>query len=90
VDYDQNCRALTDADVSLALDRLGANPEGDPGGDALARRIQRDLRLLLSVNDYSRQDVRAAIRKITRSVARHTRLAGPSGYLTFIQQYVRP
>jgi|SRR6266545_3471713 len=79
---------LTDAKVLLALERLAMSPETDPAGDALVRHLQYELRLLLSLKDYSRQDVRAALRKIAKSVARHTRLAGPDGYLTFIRDHV--
>jgi hypothetical protein len=85
---DQTHARLTDAGVTLTLERLAMNPEGDPGADDLARRLQLELRLQLSLNNYSRQEVRSAIRKIGKSVARHTRLAGPRGYLTFIRQYV--
>ena len=77
---------LTDATVLLALDRLGMEPECEPRGDELIRHLQLELRLLLSLKDYSRQEVRAAIRKIAKSVARHTRLAGPRGYLSFIRE----
>jgi hypothetical protein len=90
VRFNQARLSLTDADVTLALNRLGVNPEADPGNDPLARHIQRELQLLLSVSDYSRQDVRSAIRKIAKSVSRHTRLAGPFGYLTFIKDFVTP
>jgi hypothetical protein len=79
---------LTDGGVALTLDRLAMNPEGDPGIDPLARHLQLELRLQLSLNDYSRQEVRGALRKIGKSVVRHTRLAGPRGYLSFIREYV--
>ena len=80
--------SLTDASVQLALDRVALNPEDGSHNDALARQLQFNLRLLLSLHDYSRQDVRSALRKIGKSVSRHTRLAGPRGYLHFIREYV--
>jgi hypothetical protein len=80
--------SLTDGQVSLTLDRLGMSPEAEPGDDSLAAYLQRDLRLLLSLNNYSRQEVRATIRKIGKTLARHTRIAGPRGYLSFIREYV--
>jgi len=86
-EFEKNPR-LTDAKVAIALDRLCNSPENDPGPDELARRIQNRLRFCLSVNDYSRQDVRHALRKIAKSVARHTREAGPFGYLRFIQEHL--
>jgi hypothetical protein len=82
-------RRLTDAQVSIALDRLCTCPEADVNSDRIAQRIQLNLRLYLSLNDYSRQDVRHALRKVAKSVARHTRLAGPRGYLTFIAEQLR-
>jgi hypothetical protein len=65
------------------LDQLGNEPNS-PGNDPLARRVNSALRLCLSLNDYSRFEVRAALRKVRKSVERHTRLAGPTGYLDFI------
>jgi hypothetical protein len=80
-------RQLTDGDALLALKALSMNPAADVGGDILAARIQASLRLCLSLNNYSRQDVKMAIRKVTQSVQRHTRLAGRRGYLDFIKDY---
>jgi len=81
---------LTDGRVSLALSRLILQPGGDPGDDALCRLLQLDLRLLLSLNDYSRQEVRWALRKIDKSVRRHSRADGPRGYLDFIRDQFGP
>ncbi len=39
---------------------------------------------MLGLNNYSRRDVEQAMRKIGKSVARHTRADGPQGYLYFI------
>lgn len=87
-EFDQRRSRLTDAMVASALNRMGINPEMDPGKDELVRSLQMDLRVLLSLNDYSRQDLIQAIRKINKSVARHTRADGPRGYLDFISKYV--
>ncbi len=65
------------------------SPEAAAAADVLAARIQLSLRLTLSLNDYSRQDVRHALRKVAKSVARHTRLAGPRGYLTFLRRQLQ-
>ena len=78
--------SLSDGAVLTALDRLCMTPEADVRNDRLALSVQAGLRLTLSLNDYSRQDVRHALRKVKQSVARHTRLAGTQGYLTFIRQ----
>jgi hypothetical protein len=85
VRYDQKQEPLTDAAVALALRELSSNPER-PSSDELARSIQTVLRLNLSLNDYSRQEVRQALRKIERSVMRHK--DGSRGYLEFIREYV--
>lgn len=82
--YEQD-PGLTDGRVSLALSRLILQPGRDPDDDALCRHLQLDLRLLLSLNDYSRQEVRWALRKIDKSVRRHSRADGPRGYLDFIR-----
>lgn len=78
---------LTDAAVLLALEKLAMQPEAEYA-QSLEADIQLELRLLLSLEDYSRQEVRAALRKIAKSVNRHTRLEGPMGYLIFIRAHV--
>ena len=87
-EFDRRRSRLTDATVASTLNRMGINPESPSGSDELARSLQMDLRVLLSINDYSRQDLIQAIRKINKSVARHTRADGPRGYLDFISKYV--
>jgi len=87
-DMEQRGR-LTDAAVSLSLGKLAMSPEGDVGNDVLANRIQIGLRLALSLNDYSRQEVKQAIRRIARSVENHTRQSGARGYINFARRYVK-
>ena len=82
-------RTMTDARALLALERLGMSPEGEAGNDVLVKYLQFKLRMVLSMNDYSRQEVKAAAKKIARSVERHTKLAGPHGYLMFIRRQLR-
>lgn len=82
---------LTDARVAATLDLLTQSPDAPAPlvqgvGDPLAALVQLHLRLTLSLNDYSRGDVRRALRTVAKSVARHSRLAGPRGYLAFIRQ----
>ncbi|MFO8011862.1 MAG: hypothetical protein R6X20_01015 [Phycisphaerae bacterium] len=86
--YEEDPR-LTDARVSLALSDLAMNLESPPGPEPLRQWLRADLRLLLSLNDYSRRDVRRALRKIEKSVRRHTRVDGPQGYLNFILDQFR-
>ncbi len=87
-EFDRRRSRLTDGAVSSTLNRMGINPDADPGKDELGQKLQMDLRVLLSLNDYSRQDVIQTIRKINKSVARHTRADGPRGYLDFISKYI--
>jgi hypothetical protein len=78
---------LTDSSVMLALDRFAIKPETTPN-DAVAQRINQELRLMLSMEDYSRDEVRKAARKILGSVKRHKAAAGIRGYLDFIMEHV--
>ena len=78
---------LTDSSVMLALDRFAMKPEA-VSNDAVLREITCQLRLTLSMEDYSRDEVRKAARKILSSVKRHNAIAGIRGYLDFIKEYV--
>jgi hypothetical protein len=78
---------MTDSSAMLALDQLAIKPE-TASSDALVRAITRRLRLTLSMDDYSRDEVRKAARKILASVKRHKAAAGMRGYLDFIMEYV--
>lgn len=80
-------RELTDAGVIRALDQLSLKPETD-SQDPLVTAITLDLRLQLSLSEYSREEVRSAIRRVLRSAERHKALAGQRGYLDFICQHV--
>jgi hypothetical protein len=62
------------------------SPEAEAAQDELATAVQLKLRLVLSLNDYSRQDVRQALRKVKQSANRHNRDGGRRGYLDFITQ----
>jgi hypothetical protein len=75
---------LTDGMVALTLDRLVRNPSAQFQPGELGTRLQARLRLVLSVNNYSRWEVQQAVRKIAKSVARHTAVSGIQGYLDFI------
>jgi hypothetical protein len=86
--HDGTTDGLTDGQVALALRSLAMNPEADVPGDPLARCINRALRLFLSFNDYSRQEVKLAIRKILKSVQWHNKESGVRGYLSFIGEHI--
>ena len=78
---------LTDSSVMLSLDKLSMKPEA-VSPDAVIRAINQQLRLTLSTGDFSRDEVKAAVRKILASVKRHKATAGIQGYLNFIVEYV--
>lgn len=81
----QDHPSLTDRDVIRALEALGQKPE--VAYDPLTESIQTSLRLHLSLEDYSRSEVRWALRKILGSVKRHHKIDGVRGYLDFIVDY---
>ncbi|MBI3600051.1 MAG: hypothetical protein HY097_05355 [Nitrospinae bacterium] len=85
--YGENPK-LTDSSVILALERLSLKPE-TVNDDIIVKAINRSLRLQLSMTDYSRTDVKRAIRKILKSAKRHNELEGLRGYLNFIVEYVQ-
>jgi hypothetical protein len=78
---------LTDGAVGLTLDQLAMDPNNPPAADKLAQRIAMGLRLCQSLNNYSRQEVRAALRKVRKSVDRHSKVDGRRGYLDFIVEF---
>lgn len=84
--YEQADPGLTDGQVLLAYKALGMNPEAEPP-DPLGRRLSRAVRLVLSLNNYSRQDVRGGLRTLAKSVERHTRAEGRRGYLDFVRAF---
>ena len=86
VEYWRENPSLTDGQVALVMEELSMDPAGPAHNNPLKQEIQCSLRLALSLNDYSRQEVKMAVRKISKSVQRHTRLAGPRGYLSFIEE----
>ena len=89
VRHDNRNRGLADGHLTIALSLLSMSPETDVRHNILASEIQFALRLLLSLNDYSRQDVKQAIRRIAKSVQTHTQQSGRRGYLDFIRHYVK-
>jgi hypothetical protein len=84
IGYDQGAYT-NDSAVAFALNQLGMSPDG-PLADPIGQAIQLRLRLALSFNNYSRPEVRTALRTIGRSVKRHTAEGGSRGYLNFIRE----
>jgi len=81
--YDANPE-LTDGVVALTLDRLARNLSAQFQPGELGAHIQAKLRLHLSLNNHSKWEVQQAVKKIAKSVERHTKVAGIRGYLDFI------
>lgn len=83
--YDEHPE-LNDLTVTLTLDRMAVHPACNPASDMLCMRLQTALRCELSVNNYSQQEVKQALRVVLRSVNRHTRIGGLTGYLEFMDR----
>lgn len=86
INIDNASTGMTDGLVGLTLDRMAINPATAAGNDPICRRIQLALRIQLSMNNYSKQEVKLAIRKIAKSVELHSSHAGIRGYLDFIHK----
>jgi hypothetical protein len=88
-DCDEDGEELTDNLVLVELKTLANDLERTFGPDhAIAHRVQTALRIVLSLHDYSRRDVRQALRCVCKSIELHTRQGGLRGYLDFIGEYV--
>lgn len=86
--HDRRVRNLTDSHVLLTLERMSMDPAAEPGQDDLCLHLQFRLRSVLSGLNYSRQEIKTAIRTIARSVQRHKDIDGVRGYLDFIDEFV--
>jgi hypothetical protein len=84
--YEEIDPGLTDGQVLLSYKQLGMTPEAE-SADRLSRRLSLAMRLVLSINNYSRQDVRSALRTLAKSVERHTKADGRRGYVDFIRGF---
>jgi hypothetical protein len=78
---------ITDSDVISVLETLAMKPE-TVNNNFVLKEINQGLRLKLSMNDYSRHEVKMAIRKILNSAKSHNKQGGLRGYLGFILKYV--
>lgn len=84
---DDSSTGLTDAKVILSLEELVSKPELK-SNDRIVKEINERLRFQLSMSDYTRSEVRGALRKVLRSAKRHNRAGGIRGYLNFIKQFI--
>jgi hypothetical protein len=84
---DDSCTGLTDAKVIFSLEELVFKPELK-SDDVLIKGINQRLRFQLSISDYTRSEVKGALRKVLKSAKRHNRTGGIRGYLDFIMQFI--
>lgn len=84
---DDSNTGLTDTKVILSLEELVSRPE-IKSNDKIVKEINQRLRLQLSFSDYTRNEVRRALRKVLKSVKRHNQTGGIRGYLDFIMQFI--
>ena len=78
---------LTDASVILALEQLSMKPEA-PIQSEFLRDITDNLRMFMSMHNFSRSELRQGINRVLRSARRHNKADGTRGYLKFIIENV--
>ncbi|MHB1347347.1 MAG: hypothetical protein ACYCXK_07645 [Candidatus Humimicrobiaceae bacterium] len=83
---DDSNTGLTDTKVIFSLEELVSRPELK-SNDIIIKEINQQLRFQLSISDYTRSEVRRALRKVLKSANRHNRTSGIRGYLDFIIQF---
>lgn len=86
-EWDRRNANMRDSRVLLTLEAMSMNPAMACNDNELCRSLQVRLRGLLSGLDYSRTEIKTAIRTIARSVQRHKDTDGIRGYLDFIQAF---
>jgi len=85
--YEGTYYRITDSDVIPVLETLAMKPE-TVNNNSVLKAINQELRLQLSMNNYSRHEVKMAIRKILNSAKKHNKQGGLRGYLGFVLKYV--
>jgi len=78
--------ALRDQDAVTALEALSMKPE--PPQPGLAGTIQAALRLELSLRDFSRSDVRQALRQVLRAAQKGLKSGQPRSFLGHIHHLI--
>ncbi|MBM3710033.1 MAG: hypothetical protein FJW61_06400 [Actinobacteria bacterium] len=84
---DDSSIGLTDARVIYSLEEMVSKPELK-SNDIIIKEINGRLRFQLSISDYTRSEVRGALRKVLKSAKRHNQTGGIRGYLDFIKQFI--
>jgi hypothetical protein len=75
-EYDTENYCLTDSSVILALEQLSI------------RNLTNNLRMFMSMHNFSRNELRQGINRVLRSARRHNKVDGTRGYLDFIIEHV--
>lgn len=86
-EYDMSNGGVTDSSVIMALEKLSMKPEA-PVRDEFTKRVTDYIRMFMSMNNLSRNQLRQGINRILRSARRHNKLDGIRGYLNFIRENV--
>jgi hypothetical protein len=86
-EYDTENYGLTDSSVILALEQLSMKPEA-PAQSEFLRNITNNLRMFMSMHNFSRNELRQGINRVLRSARRHNKVDGTRGYLDFIIEHV--
>jgi hypothetical protein len=79
--------ALKDKQVIAVLECLATKPEMSLA-NPLAVSIQDNLKLTLSLYNFSRREVLGTLKRVLKSVKRHHKLDGSRGYLDFVKDYI--
>ncbi|SEL92781.1 hypothetical protein SAMN04489760_10112 [Syntrophus gentianae] len=86
-EYDINNEGLTDSSVIMVLEKLSMKPEA-PVHDEFMKWVTDYIRMFMSMNNLSRNELRQGINRILRSARRYNKLSGIRGYLNFIRENV--
>ncbi|OPY84298.1 MAG: hypothetical protein A4E72_02307 [Syntrophus sp. PtaU1.Bin208] len=86
-EYDISNGGLTDSSFIMVLEKLSMKPE-TPIQDELTKWITDYIRMFMSMNNLSRNELRQGINRILRSARRYNKLFGMRGYLNFIRENV--
>jgi hypothetical protein len=79
--------AVKDKQVIAVLERLATKPEMSLA-NPLAVSIQDNLKLTLSLYNFSRREVLGTLKRVLKSAKRHHKLDGSRGCLDFVKDYI--
>jgi len=79
--------AVKDKQVIAVLERLATKPEMSLA-NPLAVSIQDNLKLTLSLYNFSRREALGTLKRVLKSAKRHHKLDGSRGCLDFVKDYI--